>query len=128
MKVGKGVPVDLVVHFDRSRLGCDCASDCHGFGPKLRLGLQEEVVGSAEYVYVDAELLGGSVGGPTDIGTGAEVELAAIGHACREGLAREQPAAVPGGQASGVIEQRAGIDDGENLGMGEADCVQVVAR
>ncbi|MGH9111865.1 MAG: hypothetical protein ACRDZN_06155 [Acidimicrobiales bacterium] len=63
--------------------------------------------------------VGGDVGeAVADVSFGAEPELVAVGEARGEGLDDEQPAgAVAGADGGGLVEQRAGVEDLEDLGV-----------
>jgi len=80
-------------------------------------------------VHDDAELAGGASKERADVGLAAEPQLAPVGKPGGEALGDEQTrAAVAGGDARRLVEQRARIEHLQDLGVGPTDGTDHVVR
>jgi len=74
----------------------------------------------------DPKIVGDLVENPTNVALIAEIQSFPVGETCSEGLGDEPPQpAVARRYLCGFVEQRSGVEDGEDLGIGESDGVAI---
>jgi hypothetical protein len=80
---------------------------------------------SADDVDGDAQIIGRSRQEPADVGIRAEPEGPTVEEPGHERFRHEKPAAVTGGEGGRLVEERSGVNDLEDVGVGVADDGQI---